>query len=64
MGDLLSKMMKSPVLVVPSLADAPDSMVATVYVFQNGVPGLVRSSSRPMCSAINPVTPITARCGG
>jgi len=38
-GEKLSNMMKSPVLVVPSLADAPDSMLAPVYVFTNGVPG-------------------------
>lgn len=38
-GELLTNMMKSPVLVVPSLAEAPDSMVATVYVFQNGIAG-------------------------
>jgi hypothetical protein len=34
---LLTKMMGSPVLVVPSLAKVPQSMVATVYVFTNGV---------------------------
>ena len=38
-GELLTKMMKSPVLVVPSLAEAPDAMVAPVYVFQNGIAG-------------------------
>jgi hypothetical protein len=32
-------MMKSPVLVVPALADAPDSMLAPVYVFTNGITG-------------------------
>jgi len=29
--------MGSPVLVVPSLADVPESALATVYVFTNGV---------------------------
>jgi hypothetical protein len=38
-GEKLTNMMKSPVLVVPALADAPDSMLAPVYVFTNGVPG-------------------------
>ena len=38
-AEKLTKMMKSPVLVVPSLADVPDSMLATVYVFNNGIPG-------------------------
>ena len=38
-GEKLSNMMKSPVLVVPALADAPDSMLAPVYVFTNGVTG-------------------------
>lgn len=38
-ADLLSKMMSSPVLLVPSLADAPDSALANVYVFDNGLKG-------------------------
>lgn len=38
-GELLTNMMKSPVLVVPSLADAPESITAKVYVFQNGIAG-------------------------
>ena len=38
-ADLLTKMMKSPVIYVPSLAQAPDSMLANVYVFKNGVAG-------------------------
>jgi hypothetical protein len=38
-AELLTNMMKSPVLVVPSLAEIPDSLLATVYVFQNGVAG-------------------------
>ncbi len=38
-AQLLSDMMGSPVLVVPSLADAPAQMLARVYVFTNGVTG-------------------------
>jgi len=38
-AELLSNMMKSPVLHVPSLAEAPDSMLADVYVFNNGLAG-------------------------
>lgn len=38
-AEKLTKMMKSPVLVVPSLAEAPDSMLAPVYVFTNGITG-------------------------
>ena len=38
-ADLLTKMMKSPVLYVPSLAQAPDAMLANVYVFKNGIAG-------------------------
>jgi hypothetical protein len=38
-ADLLTKMMKSPVLYVPSLAQAQDSMLANVYVFKNGLAG-------------------------
>lgn len=36
---LLSDMMRSPVLAVPSLARAPEGAVANVYVFKNGVKG-------------------------
>lgn len=36
-GVLTGMMGGSPVLVVPELADAPDGMVADVYVFTNGV---------------------------
>ena len=36
---LLTEMMASPVLVVPSLAEAPEEMLADVYVFKNGVRG-------------------------
>jgi hypothetical protein len=38
-ADLLTKMMKSPVLYVPSLAKAPDEMLTNVYVFKNGLAG-------------------------
>jgi hypothetical protein len=38
-AEKLTNMMKSPVLVVPSLAEAPDTMLAPVYVFTNGVTG-------------------------
>lgn len=38
-ADLLTQMMKSPVLFVPALAQAPDGMLANVYVFKNGVAG-------------------------
>lgn len=34
---LLTEMMGSPVLVVPSLAQAPKEMLADVYVFKNGI---------------------------
>lgn len=36
-ADLLTTMMRSPVLVVPALADTPDAARANVYVFANGV---------------------------
>ncbi|MBI2361112.1 MAG: hypothetical protein HYV04_19775 [Deltaproteobacteria bacterium] len=36
-AELLTAMMGSPVLLVPSLKQAPESMVAPVYVFKNGV---------------------------
>ncbi len=38
-AELLTEMMKSPVLVVPALAQAPATMLANVYVFTNGVRG-------------------------
>ena len=37
---ILTDMMSSPVLVVPSLAKASDDMLANVYVFKNGVKGM------------------------
>lgn len=36
---MLSEMMRSPVLVVPSLAQTPEPLLANVYVFTNGVRG-------------------------
>lgn len=38
-AELLTGMMKSPVLVVPQLAQAPQEVLAPVYVFKNGVKG-------------------------
>lgn len=38
-ANLLTRMMNSPVLVVASLAQAPESMLANVYVFKNGIRG-------------------------
>jgi len=38
-AEKLTNMMKSPVLVVPALADVPDSALASVYVFANGLKG-------------------------
>ena len=36
-ADTLTKMMSSPVLVVPSLAQTPEAALAAVYVFTNGI---------------------------
>jgi hypothetical protein len=38
-AEVLTKMMKSPVLVVPSLANIPDESLAKVFVFKNGLAG-------------------------
>jgi hypothetical protein len=38
-AEKLTNMMKSPVLLVPSLAKAPAEMLGNVYVFENGVTG-------------------------
>lgn len=38
-AEKLTNMMKSPVMLVPSLADVPDEALANVYVFTNGVEG-------------------------
>ena len=37
---LLTDMMDSPVLFVPSLAGTPDTALANVYVFSNGIEGM------------------------
>lgn len=39
-AQLLTEMMDSPVLHVPSLAEVPDSALANVYVFTNGIKGM------------------------
>ena len=39
-AETLTNMMKSPVIHVPSLADVPESALANVYVFENGLPGM------------------------
>lgn len=36
-ADTLTSMMRSPVLTVPELAEAPPALLAPVYVFANGV---------------------------
>lgn len=38
-AETLTAMMKSPVLYVPSLAQAPATSLAPVYVFENGIAG-------------------------
>ncbi len=38
-ADMLTKMMGSPVLIVPSLAQVPQAALADVYVFKNGIKG-------------------------
>ena len=38
-AEKLTNMMKSPVIHVPALADVPESALANVYVFENGVTG-------------------------
>lgn len=39
-AQLLTDMMSSPVIYVPSLADAPAELLADVYVFDNGLEGM------------------------
>lgn len=39
-AQLLTDMMTSPVLHVPSLADVPSELLAEVYVFDNGIEGM------------------------
>jgi len=38
-AEKLTAMMQSPVLLVPSLAQVPDSSLSNVYVFSNGIKG-------------------------
>ena len=38
-AEKLTNMMKSPVILVPSLANVPDESLANVYVFTNGLEG-------------------------
>jgi hypothetical protein len=38
-AEKLTNMMKSPVILVPSLANVPDESLANVYVFSNGLAG-------------------------
>ncbi len=38
-AEKLTNMMKSPVIYVPALADVPESALANVYVFENGITG-------------------------
>jgi len=38
-AQMLTQMMNSPVLVVPTLAQVPDKLLGNVYVFTNGVVG-------------------------
>ncbi len=38
-ADMLTRMMGSPVLLVPELAQVPGSTLANVYVFANGISG-------------------------
>lgn len=38
-AEVLTDMMGSPVLVVPALAQTPETMLTNVYVFTNGVSG-------------------------
>jgi hypothetical protein len=56
-AQLLTDMMDSPVLVVPALADAPDSALATVYVFTNGPEGMGPLGFQPDVFANPPGTP-------
>ena len=38
-AELLTEMMRSPVLVVPSLSEVPEAALSNVYVFTNGIRG-------------------------
>lgn len=39
-AEKLTNMMNSPVIYVPSLAEVPESALANVYVFENGITGM------------------------
>lgn len=54
---VLTDMMDSPVLVVPSLANAPEEMLAKVYVFTNGVEGMGPLGFQPDVFDNPPETP-------
>jgi hypothetical protein len=56
-AQLLTDTMGSPVLVVPSLAEAPASALATVYVFTNGVAGAGPLGFQPNVFENPPGTP-------
>lgn len=46
-AEMLTEMMGSPVLVVPSLAEVPEASRANVYVFTNGIEGDVPMGFQP-----------------
>jgi len=54
---VLSDMMGSPVLVVPALANAPEEMIAKVYVFTNGIQGMGPLGFQPDVFDSPPGTP-------
>ncbi len=54
---LLSEMMDSPVIYVPELAQAPDALLADVYVFTNGVEGMGPFGFQPDIFVDPPGTP-------
>ncbi|HXG03941.1 MAG TPA: hypothetical protein VNO23_11095 [Candidatus Binatia bacterium] len=56
-AERLTDMMKSPVLVVPSLTQAPETLVARVWVFTNGVRGGGPFNCRPDVFDHPPGTP-------
>ncbi len=60
-ADMLTKMMGPKVLVVPSLARIPATLLATVYVFRNGIHGEGRWDFNPMCSTPRRGTRLTPR---
>lgn len=54
---LLTRMMESPVLVVPGLARVPEEALADVYVFQSGVEGTGPFGFQPDVFDAPPGTP-------